>query len=427
MSSKSTQDMSQMLDSDGHGHNKAAGSVAVSIEVVKGHTADIVAHEAIGHSQMGKPNGSRYGMGIGETVDTKPDGPNWKKRTGDPDNKWTPGGCDVMRKNAHVNTASEVQKYFGAAQPFQYDAGRQTYYTPSSKLYNMSSDPPLFSPPNPVPPPGPISTPMIAQTVPGVSQSQGQASNLDSGFFNGGDGKIYGNSVPEAKTAAVAPEKHKEGQTRIPSAANAAPKSQPKLIGESQPVQEPRADVNVAITPPAGGELAKKGNKVVWAEGAKAVDPKDFAGKGNADVSSDNVYSGSSSSTSVAGGSSTKGGSILYDEGATVNPYAGSEDSGPSARPAGSAPNSYSDSNSLALGGTYGGSGGNGSSGGKVGAGSGFDSGVFSGLGEDESEEEAAARRKKSGATTERNGRRPASDSESRGVRVSKPSYGESE
>ncbi len=425
LSSKSAQDPSKLNDADGHGHNKATGNVAVSIEVISGHTADTVAHEAIGHSQMGKPNGSRYGMLIGEIIDTKSDGSrNWAPRTGDPPDKWTPGGCDVMRENAHVNTASEVKKYFGTDQPFQYDANRQTYYTPSSNLYNMKSDPPLFSPPNPVPPPGPIQVPMIAQTVPGVTQSRGQGSSLDSGFFDRGSSEVYANSVPAAKTATAAPEKHKEGVTKVSSAANAAPKAQPKVTGSSQPVQEPRADVNVAITPPAGGELAKKGNKVVWAEGAKAVDPKDFAGKGNSEVSSDNVYKSSSASSAVAGGSSTKGGSILYDEGAAVNPYAGTQDSGPSAKPAGSAPNSYSDSNSLALGGGY---SGNGSSGGKVGAGSGFDSGVFNGLGEEETEEEVAARRKKSGATTERNGRRPASASESRGVRVSKPSYGDSE
>jgi hypothetical protein len=414
----------------GEAHSdKVGGNVAASIEVPLGWNTMVVSHEAIGHSQMGKPNGSRYGMGIGENEDFDSSIPG--TRGGKMDPTWStvgslgsPSGCQVMRDQA-LNM-SEAVKLTGSSQPLLYDRNRQTYMSPTSKLYDMSADPPLFSPPNPVPPPGPISTPMIAQTVPGVSRSQGQASNLDSGFFDKADGKIYGNSVPEAKVAAASPEKHKEGQTKIPTAAKAAPKSQPKLIGESQPVQEPRADVNIAITPPAGGELAKKGNKVVWAEGAKAVDPKDFAGKGNADVSSDNVYNSSSSSTSVAGGSSTKGGSILYDEGASVNPYAGTQDSGPNARPAGAAPNSYSDSNSLALGG-YSGSGGNSSSGGKVGAGSGFDSGVFNGLGEEETEEEAAYRRKKSGATTERNGRRPASGSESRGVRVSKPTYGESE
>lgn len=401
-----------------HSHS-VGGQVAASIEVPKGHSADVVSHEAIGHSQMGKPNGGRYGLGIGEHEDFE--GGKQPEMT----SSWTSSGCSVMYSQAHSN--SEYAKLSGSSLPPTYDPNRQLYMRPSSVLYNMKTDPPLFSPPNPVPPPGPISTPMLAQTVPGVSQSQGQASNLDSGFFDKGNGKIYGNSVPEAKTTAASPEKHKEGQTKVSTAANAAPKSKPKLIGESQPVQEPRADVNVAITPPAGGELAKKGNKVVWAEGAKAVDPKDFAGKGNADVSSDNVYNTSSSSTSAAGGTSTKGGSILYDEGASVNPYAGTQDSGPSARPAGSSPNSYSDSNSLALGSTFGGSGGNGSSGGKVGAGSGFDGGVFNGLGEDESEEEAAARRKRTGATTGRNGRRPASNSESRAVRVSKPSYGESE
>jgi len=420
-SKQKPEDQAKMDQGHKHGSSAAKGDVAPSIEVASGHNAFVVSHEALGHSQMGKPNGSVHGMGIGEPSDF--DFEKGGKGEGTSEG-WSGSGCGVMREKAHSN--SVWSEYFGGSPP-EYDSSRQTYYRPGQKLYNIQGDPALFSPPNPVPPPGPISTPMIAQTVPGVSQSQGQASNLSADFFNQGDGKIYGNSVPEAKTAAASPEKHKEGQTKIPTAAKAAPKSQPKLIGESQPVQEPRADVNVAITPPAGGELAKKGNKVVWAEGAKAVDPKDFAGKGNADVSSDNVYNSSSSSTSVASGSSTKGGSILYDDSATVNPYAGSEDSGPAAKPAGSAPNSYSDSNSLAYGGGYGGSGGNSSSGGKVGAGSGFDSGVFNGLGEEETEEEAAARRKKSGATTERNGRRPASGSESRGVRVSKPTYGESE
>src|SRR5690606_815 len=45
--------------------NSASGGVAPSIEVPKGHTAGVVAHEAQGHSQMGKPNGAVHGNGIG--------------------------------------------------------------------------------------------------------------------------------------------------------------------------------------------------------------------------------------------------------------------------------------------------------------------------------------------------------------------------
>ncbi len=116
---------------EAHSHTQAKGGVAPSIEVTGGHSADVVSHEAIGHSQMGKPNGSKYGLGIGEESDfTRPGG------VGPVTSEWSGEGCAVMYAKALPNTRR-----------FGFDPSRQTYYVkprdPSS-YYDIKNDPPIF-------------------------------------------------------------------------------------------------------------------------------------------------------------------------------------------------------------------------------------------------------------------------------------------
>lgn len=131
----------------GEGRNAAGTGIGASIEVPIGHTAKVVAHEAMGHSQMGKPNGSRYGNGIGEFADFGPDGtapegpPGWTK----------PAGCDVMYSKALPNTKK-----------FSWDPTKQSYYNridDVSRQYNLFGDPPLFGGARPPPPGGPATPP----------------------------------------------------------------------------------------------------------------------------------------------------------------------------------------------------------------------------------------------------------------------------
>jgi hypothetical protein len=118
--------------SGAHSHNDAKGGVAASIEVTGGHSAEVVSHEAIGHSQMGKPNGSRYGLGIGEDADFEPGGGGEGPTTGD----WSPAGCIEMRRRALDNTRG-----------FGFDPSRQTYYVPprnSEDYYDLQNGEPIF-------------------------------------------------------------------------------------------------------------------------------------------------------------------------------------------------------------------------------------------------------------------------------------------
>ncbi len=117
----------QQMQASGHGGSKAKGSVAASIEVPKGHTASVVAHEAQGHSQFGKPNGSKYGNGIGDDE---------SKEQGTGGDDWNEVGCAQMRATALPNDRR-----------FSFDPARVTYYVKPKNpeaFYDIANDPPIF-------------------------------------------------------------------------------------------------------------------------------------------------------------------------------------------------------------------------------------------------------------------------------------------
>lgn len=77
---------------EGHGGAKVGGpgGVAVSIEDKSNCVAGTIGHEALGHSQMGEPNGEGHGHGIGNEKGSGSGG-------------WTAAGCQSMRNNAFDN------------------------------------------------------------------------------------------------------------------------------------------------------------------------------------------------------------------------------------------------------------------------------------------------------------------------------------
>ncbi len=119
------------MNSGGHKHGSSAakGGVAASIEVPSGHSAGVLAHESQGHSQMSKPNGTKYGNGIGEQ-------PEDKGAEGSADGGWSEDGCRVMRATALPN-----DRHFG------YDPKRTDYYFKprnADAYYDIENDPPIF-------------------------------------------------------------------------------------------------------------------------------------------------------------------------------------------------------------------------------------------------------------------------------------------
>jgi hypothetical protein len=128
-------------------NRRPGGNVVPSIEVPSGHTAVVLSHEALGHSQMGRPNGKTMGNGIGEWGEP----PETDKSGGD--GGWTrPAGCAALKANAFPNTKG-----------YLYDPNRKTYFTPQTqRVYTLGSDPPIFTPRSPAPLPGPASGPPIA-------------------------------------------------------------------------------------------------------------------------------------------------------------------------------------------------------------------------------------------------------------------------
>jgi hypothetical protein len=106
----------------------ASGNVAPSIEVPSGWGAGVVGHESIGHSEMGKMNGTKYGRGIGDDP---------SEGEGSAETDWTPAGCAVMYAMALDNT-----------QNFIHDPTRQNYYykpKDPSFYYDIANGPKIFS------------------------------------------------------------------------------------------------------------------------------------------------------------------------------------------------------------------------------------------------------------------------------------------
>lgn len=103
---------------DGFG-GVAGGSVAVGIVDNQGYTqGNVYSHEAMGHGQMGWPNGKTAGNGIGDPADEKKDIPNTEGALG----AYTGKGCARMRASA----ISDPE-------------GKHKYYASKTKYYNHES------------------------------------------------------------------------------------------------------------------------------------------------------------------------------------------------------------------------------------------------------------------------------------------------
>ncbi len=95
--------------SDGFG-GVAGGSVAVGIVDKEGYTeGNVYSHEAMGHGQMGWPNGKTAGNGIGDPADEKKDIPNTEGALG----AYTGKGCARMRASA-IPDPEEKHKYYAS-------------------------------------------------------------------------------------------------------------------------------------------------------------------------------------------------------------------------------------------------------------------------------------------------------------------------
>ena len=95
--------------SDGFG-GVAGGSVAVGIVDKQGYTeGNVYSHEAMGHGQMGWPNGKTAGNGIGDPADEKKDIPNTEGALG----AYTGKGCARMRASA-IPDPEEKHKYYAS-------------------------------------------------------------------------------------------------------------------------------------------------------------------------------------------------------------------------------------------------------------------------------------------------------------------------
>lgn len=122
------------LEEHGSPSAGAAAAIAPSIEDAGQCKPTIVAHESIGHSMMGMPNGTGMGNGIGLLGEGEgPDGDGWLEP-----------GCAVIIKNAMVNDGT-----------WRWDPNRQTYYTPPTNpegMWDFNSGRKLFSSPGAPPP-----------------------------------------------------------------------------------------------------------------------------------------------------------------------------------------------------------------------------------------------------------------------------------
>ncbi len=103
---------------DGFG-GVAGGSVAVGIVDNEGYSSgNVYSHEAMGHGQMGWPNGASAGNGIGDPADEKPGDPIKEGPLG----AYTGKGCARMRASAIPDPE-----------------GKHKYYASKTKYYNHES------------------------------------------------------------------------------------------------------------------------------------------------------------------------------------------------------------------------------------------------------------------------------------------------
>ncbi len=165
---------------DGEHMSAASGGVAASIEVFYGQNDLVVSHESLGHSEMGKPNGSRYGNGIGEFT-TPPEQPEPETLVRD----WTkPAGCDVLKSKALDNSKR-----------FSWDPSQQTYYTKQTNpayQYDLMNGTPLFNKSGgpPPPPSGPLAQDSPNQRIGFDDNATGKEAPLTTGSASVGVDKL---------------------------------------------------------------------------------------------------------------------------------------------------------------------------------------------------------------------------------------------
>jgi hypothetical protein len=111
--------------------SQASGSVVPSIERAGSCDGDTIGHEAQGHSQMGVPNGSTHGKGIGWPMPGESEGTEGSGGGG-----WTTTGCIAMRANSFENVRNlkwfpEQTKYY----KHQTDPARQWDLYAGKKVY----------------------------------------------------------------------------------------------------------------------------------------------------------------------------------------------------------------------------------------------------------------------------------------------------
>lgn len=169
----------------------AAGVAAPSIEDAGQCTKDIVAHEALGHSQMGMPNGESHGKGIGRPLPGGAEG----TATGD----WTEEGCAEMFQNGFDNSD----------QRWKYDRNRQNYYTKiedPAKQWDLLGGGQLFKPPPGPPPPGRRKGDRPKGGPQQITYDEGAGPNPGSRSIGreGAGGSVAGGSPPAASPPAAA-------------------------------------------------------------------------------------------------------------------------------------------------------------------------------------------------------------------------------
>lgn len=180
----------QDFDSAGGGFSlpTASGGVATSIERQGDCTGDTVAHEALGHGQMGEPNGPRFGKGIGKPLPNDPQQNNGGGGEGSGSGDWTAAGCAAMNSNSFPNTRG-----------FKWYPDKKLYYkmeTNPERQFDMQGPYKVFNAPagDPPPPGGGNPPPMTAvgpdNRVPASLQGNSGVSESPPASSGGGSGSI---------------------------------------------------------------------------------------------------------------------------------------------------------------------------------------------------------------------------------------------
>ncbi len=225
------------LQDDGSSGGGGRSDIAPSIEDVNSCTSMIVAHEAIGHSMMGMPNGDGHGNGIG------------LKKAAGMNEGWTPEGCAVIQKNAMVNDGT-----------WRWEQGRQTYYVPPADRNNwwdLGSGRKLFNPPANAPGGGPVMRPPIVQ-------NGGNTVVMDDGAAKGSGDAGSGKATAKGsgQLAATIPDVIDPRHRLVPRPAGG------DAVGGTRPGGSPIAGASDEVNFPEKPKLSPPNNKPV---GTKSV------------------------------------------------------------------------------------------------------------------------------------------------------------